>query len=358
MKKLLKYTIILLITFLVLLVFGFSYYKSQLEAVATDSDELVVFEVKEGEYLNTTLDRLESEGLIKSAFYTKVYLKFNDMSGFKFGTYQFSPSLKSVEILEMMIKGSDYYPDQISLTFIEGFNIKQYAMVVEEKTIHSGEDFINHLNNEAFIDSLIEKYWFITEDVKNPKLYFPLEGYLSPNTYILSSDEAALDELYYKMLDQTDMILSAYKDTYKTENIESIHQLLSLASIVELEAFSYEDRQGVANVFHNRLNIGYQLGSCVTSYYGVGVLLSERNLYNSEFNDDNDYNTRGTIAGLPIGPISNPSKAAIEATINYIESDDLYFVSDINRKIHFTKTYDEHLKIIAKLKKEGLWLEW
>ena len=102
------------------------------------------------------------------------------------------------------------------------------------------------------------------------------------------------------------------------------------------------------------------LGSDVTTYYGAKVEMSERDLYASEINAINDYNTRpAAMAGkLPVGPISNVSEASIKAVLYPIESDYLYFVADKYGTVHFTKTYAEHLAIINKLKSEGAWIEW
>jgi UPF0755 protein len=140
--------------------------------------------------------------------------------------------------------------------------------------------------------------------------------------------------------------------------IKTIHQLLTLASIVELEAVTTEDREGVSGVFMNRLEDNTVLGSDVTTYYGVGVLMSERDLYQYEIDDKNAYNTRNSVVGLPIGPVSNPSADSIVAAINYRDDNAYFFVSDKNRKIYFTETYADHIKLINRLKEEGLWFVW
>ena len=102
------------------------------------------------------------------------------------------------------------------------------------------------------------------------------------------------------------------------------------------------------------------LGSDVTTYYASKIELGERDLYVSEINSDNPYNTRSAknAGKLPVGPICNPSKSAIEATINYTQNDYLYFVADKNMKVYFTKTDAEHNKKIQELKKQGLWFEY
>ena len=136
-----------------------------------------------------------------------------------------------------------------------------------------------------------------------------------------------------------------------------VHELLTLASLVELEAASKEDRKGVAGVFYNRLEIGMSLGSDVTTYYGSKIENWSTSLTNKELNDcSNKYNTRcATKTGLPVGPICNSSLEAIEAAIRPEQSDYYYFVADCNRKTHFSKTNNENLKMKQKLINEGNW---
>ena len=102
------------------------------------------------------------------------------------------------------------------------------------------------------------------------------------------------------------------------------------------------------------------LGSDVTTYYSIQVDMKERNLYSSEINQYNAYNTRGpNMSGkLPIGPISSISKDALEATLNPANAEYLYFVADSSGKIYFSNTYEEHQQIIKQLQTKGLWYEY
>ena len=151
-----------------------------------------------------------------------------------------------------------------------------------------------------------------------------------------------------------DVELSKYKSQIESSDY-SVHELLTLASIVELEPGSSHERNGVATVFYNRIKAGWTLGSDVTTYYAVQKSFKE-DLLASELSACNAYNTRGTcFKGLPVGPISNPSHESIEGVMNPTVSDYYYFVADKNGKTYFTKTSSEHEQIIAKLKREGLW---
>ena len=126
------------------------------------------------------------------------------------------------------------------------------------------------------------------------------------------------------------------------------------------ETKTISDRNKVAGVFYNRLNSNLNLGSDVTTYYGIKVDMNERDLYKDEVNAYNAYNTRSSkMAGkLPIGPICNPSIKSIIAVLNPTKSNYYYFVADKNKKTYYSKTYNEHLNTISKLKSQGLWYEY
>ena len=237
------------------------------------------------------------------------------------------------------------------------FNIRKIAKVVDENTNNSYDDFINVMNDSSYIDELIAKYWFLTDKIKNSKIYYPLEGYLFPNKYAFLNKDVTVKEIIETMLDEMDKQLTPYKDKINESNL-SIHELMTLASIVELEGGNADDRASVAGVFYNRINDGWVLGSDVTTYYYLKIddfkqsLNGNPNLYTC----DNAYNTRCTsYVGLPVGPISNPGKESIEATINYTKHNYYYFVADCKGKTYLSKSPNEHYNTIQKLKNEGNW---
>jgi len=164
-----------------------------------------------------------------------------------------------------------------------------------------------------------------------------------------------LDNILTKILDNTDKKLTPLKSDIEKSGY-SIHDILTLASLTELEAVTDSDRAKVAGVFYNRLNNGWSLGSDVTTYYAAKKAMSER-LTKSELNACNGYNTRCTaMRGLPVGPIANPSLSSINAAINPTKTDCYYFVADSEKKVYFTRNANEHQAIINKLKKEGKWI--
>ena len=154
-------------------------------------------------------------------------------------------------------------------------------------------------------------------------------------------------------------VLNNYRDEIENSNY-SVHEILTMASIVELEGAASNDRAGVAGVFYNRLKIGESLGSDVTTYYAVKKDFSS-DLTNSDlYNCNNGYNTRGNCnrGKLPVGPICSASVDSILATIKPSKHDYLFFVADKNKKTYFTKTNAEHEAKVSELKANGLWNEY
>lgn len=352
-----------LVVFLVIIIIGiigaFTFYNvglSPLEKTSGDADKkLVRVEIKEGMGISQIAELLEKEGLIRSADMMKIYSKLNRLKGLQAGKYDLSPEDDTKTIISQIVNGN-VTDDSVKITFIEGKNMRYIAKMIAEKTTNTEEDVFKLLENENYIDSLIEKYWFITDEIKQKQIYYPLEGYLLPDTYAFKSEDISVKEIFGVILDFTEKFLNEYKVEIENNNL-TVHQILTMASLAELEGKSLEDRKEIIGVFFNRLDIGMPLGSDVSTYYAFKVDMGDRDLTAKELNTENPYNTRGPGMNgkIPIGPICNPSKIAIEAALDYTETDAYYFVADKNGKVYFTKNNDEHIKMINKLKKEGLW---
>ena len=244
-----------------------------------------------------------------------------------------------------------------NITFKEGINVRGIAKLISKKTNNSYDSIITIMNDNNYIDELISKYWFLTNDIKNKNIYYPLEGYLFPDTYNVMKD-TDIKDIITKMLDETDNKLSKYKDSI-TNNKLSIHEIITLASVVELEVANKDDRKSVAGIFLNRLDSKYfpTLGSDATSYYGAKIDdWSTNRLTSVELNDcSNKYNTRCAYnKGLPVGPIGNPSIESIEAVLNPEKHNYYYFVNDCKGKLYMSKNETEHNNIINKLKKKTI----
>ena len=142
---------------------------------------------------------------------------------------------------------------------------------------------------------------------------------------------------------------------YRVSLGNNVHYYLTMASIVELEGKTLEDRQNIMGVFNNRISAGMHLGSDVTTYYAFQASMSTK-LTSEQYNTTNPYNTRPTSkVGPPIGPICNPDLTSIQASINPINNNYLYFVADSNGKVYYSRTIDEQNKVIQDLISSGKW---
>lgn len=329
-------------------------YRSEISAVSSDTSPKT-FVVQQGDNYFSLAERLKEENLIKSTTFYKLYLRLNRPSNtLVSGTYELNEAMSVSEIIRILSDKSNQSDSEVQITFREGLNIRQIANIVERKTGIPEDDFINKASDKEYVKSLQEKYWFLTDEVLNDQIYYALEGYLFPDTYNFAPDDLTSEDIITKMLDNTSSKLEPYRGQLEN-NTYSIHQIITLASLIELEAETDEDRAMVAGVFYNRLNNNWSLGSDVTTYYAARKNLSET-LTQSDLNDCNGYNTRCTsMRGLPVGPIDNPSLSAIEAALNPTENSYYYFVADTDKIVYFTRTANEHEQIIAKLKEQGKW---
>ena len=333
-------------------------YRSMFTKVSSSDAEIQV-EIPLGTGTSGIAEILEENNVIKSALGFKIYIKVNDIDDFQAGTYNLRQNMSLKEITESLQSGIVYDPNQITFTYLEGKNMRWLAEEIADKTNNTEDDVYELLEDEDYIDTLIDKYWFITDEVKDDDIYYSLEGYLFPDTYALQNKDVTVEEIFEKMLDKMEDVLDDYKEEIEDSEL-NVHEILTLASIVEMESVNTEDRKDVASVVYNRLDREMAIQSDVTTYYAFKIDMGERDLYQRELDTYNPYNTRGpNMEGkLPVGPISSVSKSSIEAAINPSDTDYLFFVADKNGKVYFSKTTSEHDQIISDLRTKGLWFEY
>ena len=352
LKKQVKIALIVITCLILPIIIWSIQYNLGLRAVDKNGKSIKIT-IESGDSYTSIGSFLKEQKLIRSELYYKIYIKTHDLKALVPGTYTLNQTMDVPTIIKTLGEKNDTKV----LTFREGLNIRQIAKIVEEKLNIKSDDFIAVLSDSSNLDKWINEYWFLTNDIKNSEIYYPLEGYLFPDTYHF--DEGATSvEVIEKMLDNTEKRLEPYKNKIVTSS-SSIHDIITMSSILELEVSASSDRNGVVSVFYNRINSNMPLQADATTYYAEKLELHERDLYQSELNSCNAYNTRcQTMLGLPVGPICNPGIESIEATLNPTPSDYLYYVADNQGKTYFAKTYSEHNKIIANLKAEGLFERW
>lgn len=354
-NPILKILLILLLLIIIVLGGAFIYYNSCLKPVSKENKEVIVT-IDKGATVTKIADILEENGVIRNSMVFRLYAKQIKANNMQAGTYKLNTNMSVDQILDMLGGGSKYYPDMVNVTFVEGKNMRWIAKKIASTTDNTEDAVYTTLENDTYIDGLIQKYWFLTSDIKNSSIYYPLEGYLFPDTYSFENKKVSVETIFEAMLDQMDKKLTPYRSEIEASNY-SVHEILTLASVVESEGANKEARANIASVFYNRLKSNMSLGSDVTTYYAIKVDMSERDLKKSEINQYNPYNTRGPRMNgkLPVGPIGCSSLESIKAAIEPSTTDYLYFVADKNGKVYFTKTNQEHNAKVSELKANGLW---
>ncbi len=337
-----------------------------------DNNDLVIGEygytlvVEEGDSVSSIIPTLLADGVIKSELATKVHIRMNGdrYVSINPGEYVFEKGTTLEEMLvELTTKVEQ--PDYVVVQFLEGYTLEDFSLKLAELFGDSGlqPQILAYWDSPEYVNHAISTFDIVNDSVLDEQIYHPLEGYIKPDTYHFDQDAFNMDNLQYitdKMIGERQEDFNAITSSGATYNeyLLDPHDMLTLASIVEREAKGYEARQMVAGIFINRLKAGDKLGSDVTTYYGIGLGLHERDLTVAELEETNGYNTRGELFGLPVGPVNNPSRESINATFNYTPSDYYYFVSDKNGEMYYTKTYEEHVAIVEELKANGLWYEY
>ena len=345
-----KIILIAFVSVLLLAAIGsFLLYASNTSAISSSS-ETVMFTVESGDTLDSISERLEAEGIIKSAFFAKIDAKLNGVEGFIVGNFLIDKSWDAVTILTYLTDVDHLEYTQISITFAEGLWAKDYAALIAENFDYTESEILALWNDDEFLTTCIEKYEFLDDSILNDYYYVKLEGYLFPETYYFDED-STLEEITYRFLDQFAIEYEAIKDEVAASDF-SLHEIVILASMVQYEANTVEDMKLVASVFYNRLAIDMVLQSSVTVCY---ALYDYESSTDCEVNTDIDsyYNTYMYV-GLPIGPILNPGADALEAALNPAESNYYYFIADVNGDgtIYYSETYAEHAALQTEL---GLW---
>ena len=355
MKKFRNIAVILVIICFVVIIASCTYYNINIGKV---SDDTTLKEITiEAGSVDSIANTLKDNDLIKNKTMFKVYVKLTGKTNLKAGVYELSENMGTKTIVNILEEGSKISPGEVQITFREGINIREIARLIEYNTNNSYEAVMALVSDNDYIDSLIDKYWFLTDNIKSNKIYYPLEGYLYPNTYRFSSKDVSVEEIFEKMLEEMDKKITPYKEEIQNSDL-NVHEILTLSSIVELEGAKANDRKKVAGVFYNRINDGWSLGSDVTTYYALKIddfktsLTEDKGLYKCDY----AYNTRcDKFIGLPVGPICNPSIESIEASIEPEKHNYYYFVADCKGQVYLSKNSTEHYNIINKLKKENNW---
>lgn len=294
--------------------------------------------VPEGASLNRVSNTLFDKGVIKSKTWFRYKAKAAGVDRkIKPGVYSIPSNANLDEIFALLEKGIPDTP--VILTIPEGYTLYQIAQRVEELGFGTKDEFLE--STKKYFQS--GEYSFDTEE-----LFFELEGYLYPDTYHFT-DRQTVDDVVNRLTATMEKVFTEeYKNRAKELDL-SIHQVLTIASLIEREAQHDGERATVSGVILNRLKKNMILQIDATVIYGVGEGREHKTeLYMSDLEKITPFNSY-KVAGLPPGPIASPGKESIHAALYPEEHDYLYYVLSEKEDGHvFTKTHDEHLIYVAK----------
>lgn len=325
---------------------GFIYIKSALKPLDAKNNEETEIEVPIGSSASTIGKLLEEEKIIKNATVFKYYVKLNNISGFQAGTYRLTPSMTMEEISKTLQTGILVRESLFKMTIPEGLQLEQIATIIAKHTDYSEEEVMNKLSDRKLIEKKMEEYpHLLPKDILDKNVKQPLEGYLYPATYPFYEEKPPLESIIDTMLEQTAQVVAKYEELIAQKNI-SIHELLTMASLIEKEATEKADRRLIASVFYNRMKKDMPLQTDPTVLYALGEH-KERTLY-KDLEVESPYNTY-KVKGLPPGPIANAGESSIEAALQPTKSDYLYFLAEFGTgDVYYAKTLEEHNRLKAK----------
>ncbi|HZK35164.1 MAG TPA: endolytic transglycosylase MltG [Bacillota bacterium] len=335
-------------------------YNRYIKPVDIEDNTLIEVEVPMGSSINDIADILYESDLIRSTSVFKLMVDFSNKSNrMQAGKYELSKSMTIEKMIDELLTGR-VTVTTVSVTIREGDDIRKIASRLSN-------DYNLGFTEEEFIKEIKSTHKYIRDypilgniPVERLEGEFPLEGYLSPDTYYVFADSTP-EQLIRKLLAEFENKFDN-EIREKAEELDmSIDEVVTLASVIQNEGTN-EDFEKVSAVFHNRINIDMRLESCATVNYVIEKEVNQTNITVEDTKIESPYNTYRNN-GLPIGPISSPGKAAILAALNpyqeYMTEDNrmLFFVlMDPQEGLHsFNTTYQGHVN--DKNKYEELWYQ-
>lgn len=250
----------------------------------------------------------------------------------KAGEYEVSPAMTPIDIFSVITSGvSVPHP----VTVREGENMFEIAADIDAKKLAPRARFLALCRDPRFIATLGLK----------PPLPVTLEGFLFPDTYFFNRAMSP-EDMIRQMVRRFHSAWTPKEDARATELGLTQLQAITLASMVEKETGAPQERPMISSVFHNRLRKRMRLQSDPTTIYGIWESY-KGNIHRSDLLTPSPYNTY-TLPALPVGPISNPGREAIQAALNPAQSNYIFFVSHNDGTHEFTSTLDDHNRAVRR----------
>lgn len=286
-----------------------------------------VLTIPTGQPLAATAEVLQQRQLISSAFKFRMLARLEGYDRrLKAGEYILSPSMSPRDILERMAKGLVRLH---RLTVPEGFTISQIAAQVEKAELAPATDIVQRAKDPAYARA---------QGIDAPSL----EGYLFPETYFFPRTVTP-DGIIAAMLHAFRSAFSPEWERRAAELGFTVHEAVTLASIIEKETGDPSERSLISSVFHNRLKRGMRLETDPTVIYGIANF--DGNLTRKHLETPTPFNTY-IIRGLPPGPIASPGKDALKAALYPAQTDYIFFVSKNNGTHYFSTSLADHNRAV------------
>ena len=296
---------------------------------ATMDAGIVTFVVRSGQGVSEISHRLGAEGIIRQPLVFRIFSRLNGFdSKIKAGEYRFSATMSPADILENLVKGKVAL---YRLTIPEGYTMLQIAELVGGSGI---------TGRGVFLEALSDRKLMARLDIAAESF----EGYLFPDTYFFPKDTAA-ETIISTLASRFQSVMTSRRLERAREIGLSVHEVVTLAAIIEKETGAAQERPVISSVFHNRLKRGMRLESDPTVIYGIEGF--DGNITRKHLAEQTPYNTY-QIKGLPVGPIANPGEASIEAVLFPANTDYLYFVAKKDGTHQFSTNITDHNRAVAK----------
>ncbi|HIQ58603.1 MAG TPA: endolytic transglycosylase MltG [Candidatus Merdivicinus intestinavium] len=297
-------------------------------------DVAVEIEIPEGTDVEELSHILKDAGVIQYPWMFQLVAQYEGIGEIASGTFVVNRNMGYTSLMNAVEKGNAPR-ETVTVTIPEGLNINEIAEILEENGVCSATVFTRAVGNTDF------SYDFVSEIPDDDQIYYHLEGYLFPDTYEFYTGDSALNVIS-RMMSNFQSKISEVSAQINASGM-SLHEVITLASIIQAEAPDAENMAMVSSVYHNRLNNPAEfprMESDPTRNYANEVVLSDSSVASQQRADA--YNTY-TSEGLPPGPINNPGMDAINAALNPAESSYYYFCSDLNtREFFYAETLAEH----------------
>ena len=293
------------------------------------NDNYKNFKIAKGEGLMSVATGLKEQGIIQSKllFSAYVFLK-NEQTLLKAGEYSLSPEIGIIRITNKIIKGET---TKNKITIIEGWRLNKIAQYLNNQGIVREQDFLDiALHPQPFTD----EFSFLKDKPREASL----EGYLFPDTYLVSSQLNSEEVIKAMLSNLNNKLTPELREKIKSQG-KTIFGVITMASILEKEVRGEKDKRIVSGIFWKRIANHYPLQSCATIAYVLGKDKWRYSVEDTKI--DSPYNTYQRL-GLPKGPICNPGMESIKAAIYPKKTNYWYYLSTPKGKTIFSRTLREH----------------